>query len=190
MWSVSGDILPIRWMVWCMGITRNHIETLATLMPSVRHSHKGAIMLYYFFTVSRNKLFNKQPSYWWFETNICVIRLRNDFFNFAQKTHDIPEFGEYSLWMTFFDDVISQMQTFPRYWPFAREIHRSSVNSPHKGQWRGTLMFSLTCARINAWVNNGEVGDLRRHRAHYDVIVMQSSTEGSIPSLIHIVTLF
>ena len=25
---------------------------------------------------------------------------------------------------------------------------------------------------INGWVNNGEAGDLRRHRAHYDVIVM------------------
>ena len=24
----------------------------------------------------------------------------------------------------------------------------------------------------NDWVNNGEAGDLRRHRAHYDVIVM------------------
>ena len=30
---------------------------------------------------------------------------------------------------------------FPRYWPFLRGIHRSPVNSPHKGQWRGTLMF-------------------------------------------------
>ena len=35
---------------------------------------------------------------------------------------------------------------FPRYWPFARGIHRSSVNSPHKGQWRGALIFSLICA--------------------------------------------
>ena len=43
---------------------------------------------------------------------------------------------------------------------------------PHKGQWRGALMFSLICTRINCWVNNGEVGDLRRHRAYYDVIVM------------------
>ena len=25
---------------------------------------------------------------------------------------------------------------------------------------------------INGWVNNREAGDLRRHRAHYDVIVM------------------
>ena len=33
-------------------------------------------------------------------------------------------------------------------------------------------MFSLVCAWINDWVNNGEGGDLRRHRAHYDVTVM------------------
>ena len=32
--------------------------------------------------------------------------------------------------------------------------------------------FSLICTRINGWVNNREAGDLRRHRAHYDVIVM------------------
>ena len=45
-------------------------------------------------------------------------------------------------------------------------------NSPHKGQWRGAIMFSLIYARINGWVNTGEAGDLRRHHAHYDVIVM------------------
>ena len=47
------------------------------------------------------------------------------------------------------------------------------VNSPHKGQWRGALMFSLICAWINDWVNNGEAGDLKRPRGHYDVSVMQ-----------------
>ena len=63
---------------------------------------------------------------------------------------------------------------FPRYWPFVRGIYRLSLISPHKGQWRGALMFSLICAWINRWVNTGEAGDLRRHRAHYDVIVMVS----------------
>ena len=48
----------------------------------------------------------------------------------------------------------------------------SPVNSPHKGQWRGTLMFSLIYAWISDWVNNHVSGDLRRHRAHYDVNVM------------------
>ena len=69
------------------------------------------------------------------------------------------------------DDVI-KWKHFPRYWPFVRWIHRSPVNSPHKGQWRGALMFSLICAWIYGWVNNREAGDLRRHRAHYDVIVL------------------
>ena len=49
------------------------------------------------------------------------------------------------------DDVI-KWKHFPRYWPFVRRIHRSPVNSPHKGQWRGALMFSLICAWINGWV--------------------------------------
>ena len=51
------------------------------------------------------------------------------------------------------NDVI-KWKHFPCYWPFVRGIHRSPVNSPHKGQWRGALMFSLICARINVWVNN------------------------------------
>ena len=61
------------------------------------------------------------------------------------------------------------METIPRYRPFVREIHRSPVISPHKGQWRGALMLSLICAWINGWVNNREAGDLKRHRAPYDV---------------------
>ena len=65
-----------------------------------------------------------------------------------------------------------QMETFPRYWPFVRGIHRSPVNFPHKGQWRGALKFSWICVWINGWVNNREAGDLRRYRAHHDVIVM------------------
>ena len=69
------------------------------------------------------------------------------------------------------DDVI-KWKYFPRCWPFVRGIHRSPVNSPHKGQWRGALMFTLICDRINSWVNNREAGDLRRNRAHYDVIVI------------------
>ena len=73
------------------------------------------------------------------------------------------------------DDVI-KWKHFPRYWPFVRGIHRSPVNSAHKGQWRGALMFTLICARINDWVNIGEAGDLRRNRAYYDVIVMIRTT--------------
>ena len=66
-----------------------------------------------------------------------------------------------------------QMETFSALLAFLRGIHRSPVNSPHKGQWGGALKFSLICAWTNSWANNGDAGDLRRHRAHYDVIVMR-----------------
>ena len=80
--------------------------------------------------------------------------------------------GLSSIVLTTHDDVI-KWKHFPRYWPFVRRIHRSPVNSPHKGQWRGALMFTLICVRINGWVNNRKAGDLRRYRCHYDVIVMK-----------------
>ena len=71
-----------------------------------------------------------------------------------------------------YDDDVIKWKHFPRNWPFVREIHRSPVNFPHKGQWRGALMFSLIYAWINDWINNREAGDLRRQHGHYDVIVM------------------
>ena len=69
------------------------------------------------------------------------------------------------------DDVM-EWKHFPRYWSFARGIYWSPVTSPHKGPWRGALMFSLICAWTNDWVNSRDAGDLRRRRAHYDATVM------------------
>ena len=74
------------------------------------------------------------------------------------------------------DDVIKRKH-FLRYWAFVWGIHRSPVNSTHKGQWRGALIFFI-CAwtngwfKIQGWVNKRDPGDLRRHRAHYDVTAM------------------
>ena len=51
------------------------------------------------------------------------------------------------------DDVI-KWKLIPRYWPFVRRIHRSPVNSPHKGQWRGALMFPLICVGRNGYKQN------------------------------------
>ena len=75
-------------------------------------------------------------------------------------------------WLTPNHDDVIKWKHFPLYWPFVRGFHRSPANSPHKGQWRGALMFTLICARIDGWVNNREAGDLRRYLPHYDVIVM------------------
>ena len=65
-----------------------------------------------------------------------------------------------------------QMETFSALLALCAGNSPVPVNSPHKGQWRGALMFTLICARINDWVNNREAGDLKRHLDHYDVSVM------------------
>ena len=92
-----------------------------------------------------------------------------------------PRQRRYKTWSRFMIDFAMRLQRhddvikwkyFPRYWPFVWGIHRSPVNSPHKGQWCGALMFSLICGWINNWVNNLEASDLRRHRTHYAVIVI------------------
>ena len=94
----------------------------------------------------------------WFLTHVATI------VPYLSTNDNTMEHGDVMKW-----------KHFPRYWPFVRGIHRlpgNSVNSPHKGQCRGALIFSLICAWIFAWVNNGEAGDLSRNRVHYDVIVM------------------
>ena len=48
---------------------------------------------------------------------------------------------------------------------------------PHtKASDADLYMFPLICAWINGWVNKREVGDLRHHGAHYDIIVMNITT--------------
>ena len=106
-----------------------------------------------------------QPS-----NNVREISGNLDFFG----SHSLPwsmHGGRQPVWRINHDDVM-KWKHFPRYWPFVRGIHRLPVNSPHKGQWRGALMFSMICARANRWINNQNAGDWRRHCAHCDVTVM------------------
>ena len=67
-----------------------------------------------------------------------------------EPSHDCPSASEvimkYMGTMDHFHVDVIKWNHFPRYWSFARGIHRSPVNSPHKGQWRGALRFSLICA--------------------------------------------
>ena len=119
-------------------------------------------------------------------TTLLLMCLSKRYKHFNPRSHAFETLWDLTIWrligsgngaqvavwaIPLHDDVI-KWKHFPRYWPFVRGIHRSPVNSPHKGQWRGALMFSLICAWINGWVNNREACDLRRHHAHYDVIVM------------------
>ena len=103
------------------------------------------------------------PLIWRSDIRRWILRVQRDVKSSGARSSDELQ------WLH--DDVI-KWKHFPRYWPFVRGIHRSPVNSPHKGQWRGALMFSLICVGLNGWINNREAGDLRRYRAHDDVTVM------------------
>ena len=87
--------------------------------------------------------------------------------SFSSKSHILLV-----LYIFFRHYDVSKWKYYPPYWSFVQGIHRSPENSPHKGQWRGALMFSLICVWTNDWENTRNAGDLRRHRVHYDVIVM------------------
>ena len=70
-------------------------------------------------------------------------------------------------------DGVIKWKPFPRNWTSVRRIHRLPVYSPHKGQCRRVLMFSLICTWTNGWVNNQDAGNLRPRRAYYNVTVME-----------------
>ena len=47
-----------------------------------------------------------------------------------------------------------------------------------KARDAGLWCFLLSAPWMNGWVKNNKAGDLRRHRAHYDVIIMIDSSKG------------
>ena len=98
----------------------------------------------------------------WDAMTLIWVLCRADTVYLLGNTHDN---------LPYHDDVF-KWKHFPRYWPFVRGLDRWAVNSPHKSQWRGALIFSLICAWINGWLNKRDAGDLRRHYVHYDVTVM------------------
>ena len=114
----------------------------------------------------------------WFQQPVWTLSSEQQYF--IQN----PLLAEDVLKMIFCLCIVSTVPAYvPHCWPFVWRIHRSPTNSPHKGQWRGALMFSLICAWINSWVNNHQAGDLRRHHAQYDVIVMILSWANKVISL-------
>ena len=107
-----------------------------------------------FFDLSLNKRLSKQSGGWWFEMQSRPL----------WRHCNVKEVPYYH------DDVI-KWKHFPRCWSIVRGIHRSPVDSLHKGQWRRVFVFSLIRDWTNGWANNRDASDLKPHRVHYDVTV-------------------
>ena len=155
--SSNGNFIPVTGPLW----GESTGDRWVPLTKSMTWSFSVFIVLHL------NKCLRKQTRRRWFETQSCSLWRHCNVGNESALSNTV----EFHIIAPQHDDVI-KWKHFPRYWPFVRGIHRSPVNSPHKGQRRGALMFSLICVWINGWVNDREAGDLRRYHAHYDYTVM------------------
>ena len=136
-----------------------------------------------FFDMCLNKRLSKQPWGWWFETlSRPLWRHRNA----SAIEVTLKNYGNIVWYQTIklytqqranclhiHDDVIKWKKKSALVAFCARNAPVTG-EFPHKGQWRGALMFILICTWINGWVNNREAGDLRHNPAQYDVTVMFS----------------
>ena len=102
-----------------------------------------------------------------FQSSICRAFRMNCFHNETQpgRFHFLICVKQYDTWW--------RHQRFPRYWSFVRGIHRGDRWIPRtKASDAELWCFLWSAPWMNGWVNNREAGDLRHHRAHYDVTIM------------------
>ena len=150
-----------------------------------------------FFDLLLNKRLSKQSWGWWFETpSRSLWRHRNVdcIAGCASLTQTIELVNV--KWIALANETViyNISHCYVMTWAclmtssngnIFRVIGPCAGEFPHKGQWRGALIFSLICAWTNGWVNNRYVGDLRRHRVHYDATVMFAASltlsEGNPP---------
>ena len=101
--------------------------------------------------------------------------------DFCHKGHVMQKLFQCSkAIMAILCTMTHQMETF------SALLSLCAGNSPVTGEFPEQKLwcFSLICAWINAWENNREAGNLRRHHAHYDVTVMCSTLGVIFPSLL------
>ena len=154
------DWLNTKHVIYCNTSTTIHIM----------HSHQDCFIWTLYFKKHKNKFALSITSRFWNCTadGLAVWKTR-----VTTATVSAQEVLKPPIVMCSDHDDVIKWKHFTRYWPFARGIHRSPMNSPHKGQWRGAFMFPLICIGIfYGWINNREAGDLRRNCAHCDVSVM------------------
>ena len=143
----------VQTMAWCQAITWAKVDPdLCCHMELLGHNDLTLIccsllentemhLLFISFFQNRYGAGSWNPSFW--KTRTALSYFVKTMADAESPGHQQPWYWLHSV----HDDVIT-WKHFPRYWPFVRGIHQSPVNSPHKGQWRGALMFSLICVWI------------------------------------------
>ena len=176
--GVRSNVLPDCIKKWCW----DECVLLVTVIV-----WKNVIFLLKWWCLSRHHHFYKQITFLTFSTSKelfydVYILYQWVYFNVRQRLVSVKvcqymkpmSYISYCKVKFLFHDDVNTSKHSPRYWPFVRGIHRSQLNSHHKGQWRRALMFYMICALTNSLLNSRDAGDLRRHCTHYDVTIMWS----------------
>ena len=86
-------------------------------------------------------------TFWWWHQFCWYCEILVDSRDVATHVIQVqPPFSHTCYHKNLIHHDVIKWKHFPRYWSFVRGIHRSPVDSPYKGQWRGTLMFFLSAA--------------------------------------------
>ena len=149
----KGDCAPLRSLVWQqLSRMRANIAVGATLcgQSSSTVMRRKVPFGFVMYTSQSVPNWNGRKTRCKLEWNLIKKNL-DETFLFGALGQDLD------MGVVLHDDVF-KWKHFPHYWPFVRGIHRSPVNSPHKGQWRRVLMFSLICAWTDSCANYRDAG--------------------------------
>ena len=143
LWQFCGHLNALTIFLWCGGCWKQEQQSRKNLL----------------------KIFSQcDPYFVWYKFSKIQLYSYRYHVSFNHSICDSTSIQHLRIWWR------HQMETFSAL--VAICAGNSPVNSTHKGQWLGALMFILICAQINGWVSNRNAGDLRRYRPHYDVTVM------------------
>ena len=141
--------LVLAWFTW--SVRKKNLITLYQEIVAWKKYRHFANEIFYLKDIFAHLLrFHRK----WF-LRIQLERNRNGLA--ANRRQTITQTNEYPVYWRIYASPAwwrHQMETFTALLASVRGIHRSPVNSPHKGQWRGALTCSLICAWTNGRVNN------------------------------------
>ena len=114
----------VQIMVWCRPGDKPLSEPMMVNLLDAYMHHSASVS-------QRMEANTKWPPFRWWYFQMYLIEWKSAWFD--SYFTEICSHGSH-------DDVI-KWKHFPHNWPFVRGIHRSPVNSPHKGQWCEALIF-------------------------------------------------
>ena len=140
------------------------------------HWNRTVLILMKF--VNPNCLYDPTIMSFWAQQNFVKVTT----FSLDMELHAWPKNKTYLIVNCEVYDVVThstwwrhQMETFSALLDICAGNSPVTGKFPHKGQWRGALMFSLICAWMNERVNNRGAGDFTRHCVHCDATVMKDT---------------